>query len=198
MRDGMADCGMARPRRQKSFETWSFSTALSSICSANSFFSRRFSSSSERSRLASEASSPPYLAFHLKKVVPLVPWRRQRSCVFAPASCSFRMPMIYSSVNRLLLIVDLLAIDSTITWREFRGAGHPFFPEIADTNEQPKRSAIVVREGSRLLVLGHRAIGDIAQNGGGRYSHYMGAVFFLRRTIQIQMLMVDSARSSAC
>jgi hypothetical protein len=27
-------------------------------------------------------------------------------------------------VNRLFLIVDLLAIDSTITWREFRGAGH--------------------------------------------------------------------------
>lgn len=32
---------------------------------ARSFFSRRFSSSSDRSRLASEASSPPYLAFQL-------------------------------------------------------------------------------------------------------------------------------------
>jgi hypothetical protein len=32
--------------------------------------------------------------------------------------------MICSSVNRALRIVDLLQIDSTITWREFRGAGH--------------------------------------------------------------------------
>jgi len=31
--------------------------------------------------------------------------------------------MICSSVNRLFLIVDLLSIDSTIRWREFRGAG---------------------------------------------------------------------------
>jgi hypothetical protein len=30
--------------------------------------------------------------------------------------------MICSSVKRLLRIVDLLAIDSTISWREFRGA----------------------------------------------------------------------------
>jgi hypothetical protein len=32
--------------------------------------------------------------------------------------------MIRSSVKRLLRIVDLLAIDSTITRRDFRGAGH--------------------------------------------------------------------------
>ena len=32
--------------------------------------------------------------------------------------------MICSSVKRLLRIVDLLVIDSTISWREFRGAGH--------------------------------------------------------------------------
>jgi hypothetical protein len=31
--------------------------------------------------------------------------------------------MICFSVNRLFLIVDLLSIDSTIRWREFRGAG---------------------------------------------------------------------------
>src|SRR5258705_3244742 len=30
---------------------------------------------------------PPSLAFHLKNVVPLIPCRRHRSCVFAPASC---------------------------------------------------------------------------------------------------------------
>jgi hypothetical protein len=28
-------------------------------------------------------------------------------------------------LKRLLRIVDLLAIDSTISWREFRGAGQP-------------------------------------------------------------------------
>jgi hypothetical protein len=36
--------------------------------------------------------------------------------------------MICSSVNRLFLIVDLLSIDSTIRWREFRGAGHILSP----------------------------------------------------------------------
>jgi hypothetical protein len=38
---------------------------LSSIASANSFFSLAFSSSSTFSRRASETSIPPYLAFHL-------------------------------------------------------------------------------------------------------------------------------------
>jgi hypothetical protein len=32
--------------------------------------------------------------------------------------------MICSSVNLALRIVDLLAIDSTISWRRFGGAGH--------------------------------------------------------------------------
>src|SRR2546422_6397000 len=37
--------------------------------------------------------------------------------------------MICSSVKRLLRIVDLLAIDSTIPWRDFRGAGQkPWSP----------------------------------------------------------------------
>jgi hypothetical protein len=39
------------------------------------------------------------------------------------ASCSFRIPMICSSVNLALRIVDLLATDSTIRWRKFLGAG---------------------------------------------------------------------------
>jgi hypothetical protein len=43
----------------------SFSTAMSSIASASSFFSLAISSSSDRSRLASETSSPPYFDFHL-------------------------------------------------------------------------------------------------------------------------------------
>src|SRR4029077_4235083 len=53
--------------------------------------------------------------------LPLVegrPCRRHSSSALAPASCSFKIPMICSSVKRLLLIVDLLAIDSTISWRE--------------------------------------------------------------------------------
>ena len=39
--------------------------ALSSIASANSFFSLAFSSASAFSRRASDTSRPPYLAFHL-------------------------------------------------------------------------------------------------------------------------------------
>jgi hypothetical protein len=43
----------------------SFSMALSSIASANNFFSFAFSSSSALSRRAPEISIPPNLAFHL-------------------------------------------------------------------------------------------------------------------------------------
>src|SRR5271155_6263056 len=52
-------------RLQPFFPRMSLSAALSSIESANSFFSRRFSSSSAFSRFASDTSMPPYLAFHL-------------------------------------------------------------------------------------------------------------------------------------
>src|ERR1700681_4896604 len=54
-----------RRRLQTFFPSRSLSAALSSIASANSFFSRRFSSSKDFSRRASETSSPPYFAFHL-------------------------------------------------------------------------------------------------------------------------------------
>jgi hypothetical protein len=56
---------MTHPRHHKFFPTRSLSAALSSIRSANSFFSRRFSSSGALSRRASETSSPPNFAFHL-------------------------------------------------------------------------------------------------------------------------------------
>ena len=46
------------------FEATSFSTALSSIASASSFFSRAFSASKVRSRRASDTSRPPNFAFH--------------------------------------------------------------------------------------------------------------------------------------
>ena len=70
------------------FERSSFSAALSSIDSARSFFSLRFSSSSAFSRLASETSSPPYLAFQLYSVASETPYLRARSAALAPASCS--------------------------------------------------------------------------------------------------------------
>jgi hypothetical protein len=55
----------SRRRRHPFFSSRSLSTALSSMASASSFFSRRFLSSSDFSRRASDTSSQPYLAFHL-------------------------------------------------------------------------------------------------------------------------------------
>ncbi len=51
--------------RHHFFDAISFSIALSSIASASSFLSLAFSASSALSRLASDTSRPPYLAFHL-------------------------------------------------------------------------------------------------------------------------------------
>src|SRR5665213_3105610 len=51
--------------RHHFFALRSFNMALSSIASASSFFSLRFSSSSTFSRRASETSRPPYFDFHL-------------------------------------------------------------------------------------------------------------------------------------
>jgi len=51
--------------RHHFFERRSFKAALSSIASANSFFSLLFSASSAFGRLASATSMPPYLLFHL-------------------------------------------------------------------------------------------------------------------------------------
>ena len=54
-----------RSGRYQFFARRSFRPALSSIVSASSRFSLAFSSSSARSRFASETSRPPYLAFQL-------------------------------------------------------------------------------------------------------------------------------------
>ena len=51
--------------RHHFFDAISFSIALSSIASASSFLSLAFSASGALSRLASDTSRPPYLAFHL-------------------------------------------------------------------------------------------------------------------------------------
>src|SRR5204863_5195946 len=66
------------------FDSRSFSAALSSIESANSFFSRVFSPSSCFNRLASETSRPPNLLFQLYRVASLIPCLRHRSAAFAP------------------------------------------------------------------------------------------------------------------
>src|SRR6185437_2546822 len=55
----------SRGGRHHFFPKRSFSAALSSMASASIRFSRPFSSSSDRSRLASDTSRPPNLAFHL-------------------------------------------------------------------------------------------------------------------------------------
>jgi len=61
----MSDSFPLRGGRYHFFDSRSFSAALSSIASASSFFSFVFSSESCFSRLASETSRPPYLAFQL-------------------------------------------------------------------------------------------------------------------------------------
>jgi len=69
------------------------------IVSASSRFTSAFSSSSLRSRFASDTSRPPYLAFQLQMVASYTPRRRAGSVVFVPASCSFNTPMTCFSVK---------------------------------------------------------------------------------------------------
>src|SRR3954462_14120910 len=106
------------------FESNSRSAAASSICPAKSFFSLAFSSSSSFSRLASETSMPPYLAFQLYSVASETPCLRARSAVFTPASCSRSTPIICSSVNLARFICpSLRRPDSNFNWRKSAGAG---------------------------------------------------------------------------
>src|ERR1700675_1835921 len=74
------------------FARSSRSAAASSICSASSCFNLAFSSWSCLSRLASETSMPPYLAFQLYSVASETPCLRARSAVFHP-------PLLASSVR---------------------------------------------------------------------------------------------------
>src|SRR6266849_2336199 len=82
------------------FDSTTFSASRSSACWATILFSRPFSSSSCRSRLASFTSRPPYFAF----VASLTPSRRHSSFTGTPASASFNTPTICSSLNRLFLM----------------------------------------------------------------------------------------------
>src|SRR5277367_4134736 len=99
------------------FDRSSRSAAASNICSAKSFFSFAFSSSSCFNRFASDTSMPPYLAFQLYSVASETPCLRSRSAVFAPASCSFNTPMIRSSVNRARFICPSLFQGRTLNPR---------------------------------------------------------------------------------
>lgn len=65
----------------------SVKTALSSMASASSFFSRAFSSSSTFNRLAPDTSMPPYLAFHLLGLVGARHPRRHFWSRFGQSSC---------------------------------------------------------------------------------------------------------------
>src|SRR3984893_15520010 len=106
------------------FARSSRSAAASSICSARSFFSLAFSSSSCFRRLASETSMPPYLAFQLYSVASETPCLRARSAVFAPASCSRSTPIICSSVNLARFICpSFTRPDSNSAWRKFAVEG---------------------------------------------------------------------------
>src|SRR3984885_4905819 len=98
--------------------------AASSICSARSFFSLAFSSSSCRSRFASETSIPPNVAVQLYSVASETPCLRAKSAVFAPAACSRSTPIICSSVNLARFICpSFRRPDSNFNWRKSAGAG---------------------------------------------------------------------------
>src|SRR5579872_7069591 len=84
------------------FATTACNACLSSVRSATRCFSRRFSSSKARRRLASLTSIPPYFAFHRYRLPRVIPCRRHSSPGSTPASHSFRMAMICSSLNRVL------------------------------------------------------------------------------------------------
>src|SRR5207302_9408414 len=74
-----------------------------------------FSSSSILSRLASDTSMPPYLDFQLYSVASDIPYFRQRSAAFAPASFSRNTAMICSSVNLLRFIGPSFSQGRTLT-----------------------------------------------------------------------------------
>ena len=82
----------------------------------NRRFSLAFSNSRLRSRFASATSSPPYFERHLWNVASLIPYFQHNSATPHPAWCSFSVPMICSSLNRLLRMCPLL-LGQTLTSR---------------------------------------------------------------------------------
>src|ERR1700693_3499467 len=96
------------------FVTTPCNARLSSSRSATACFSCRFSSSSCRSRRASLTSIPPYFAFHRYKLPRVIPCRRHSSSGAIPASASFKMAMICSSLKRLLRTTPPLGPERAI------------------------------------------------------------------------------------
>ncbi len=63
------------------------------------------------------------LPMSYENVALLIPCLRQTSPVLAPASCSRKIPMICSSVNRLgFMSIPSQVMDSTHFWRRSRGS----------------------------------------------------------------------------
>src|ERR1051325_3682638 len=114
---------------QPFFRITTLSASLSRLRSATICFSRRFSSSSSRSRRASLTSIPPYFDFHVYSVASLTPTSRASSPTFRPPSICFNTPMICSSLCRLFFITELLLVrssyrsSSSFNWRSLSGAG---------------------------------------------------------------------------
>gem|GEM_PF-3232740 len=50
---------------------------------------------------------PPYFDFHVYNVTSAKPCLRESAATDTPASCSFKTPMIFSSVSRFLFDADL-------------------------------------------------------------------------------------------
>src|SRR5438876_11488753 len=120
------DCPKSR-RHYQFFESTSFNARLSSVSSATTCFSFRFSSSSCFSLLASPLSIPPYFAFQRSAVCSLIPCCRHNSAVVNPASPCFRIAMICSSLCRVPFMAVLLSWvweNSHSRRSSFRGLRH--------------------------------------------------------------------------
>src|SRR6185295_6617533 len=106
------------------FARTSLSARLSSVSSATTCFSFRFSSSSCLSLLASPLSIPPYFAFQRYKVCSTMPCCRHSSDVAIPDSPCFKIAMICSSLCRVpftALLLSSVGRNSHSTWHCFWG-----------------------------------------------------------------------------
>jgi hypothetical protein len=78
-------------------------------------------------------SIPPYLLFQTNRVPSLTPCSRASSAIFRPASCSFRMPTICSSLRYCR---DVRAYSS---WLSFSRAGHAIDEMLANIEKSYER-----------------------------------------------------------
>lgn len=65
-----------------------------------------------------------------------------------------------------------------IEGRSFYAPLPPAFESFADTSSEPKRSSLVLCEGSSPLGPAHALHADIAAKGGGRFSHWLSQIIF--------------------